>query len=237
MNREISEETVPEPAYNGDTGEKYVACYPYQSAETGDLQFEAGEDVLVVKKDGDWWTGVIGSRTGIFPANYVQPISDNNASVTNGAINNVNTDYNNAANNGSVPDQTSNIMSAEEARNQADADSEVSQINTQNVTNDTNMQDFRGMTASAVSLLVFQSKKNFNNMEFSFEKQSLRAKKGEVATVIAPYEATSSEQLSLQKGQLIMIRKKTDSGWWEGELQVREFIWFKALHFIKYFFM
>jgi Variant SH3 domain len=50
--------------------------------------------------------------------------------------------------------------------------------------------------------------------------QSLRAKKGEVATVIAPYEATSSEQLSLQKGQLIMIRKKTDSGWWEGELQV-----------------
>jgi Variant SH3 domain len=52
-------------------------------------------------------------------------------------------------------------------------------------------------------------------------QQSLRAKKGEVATVIAPYEATSSEQLSLQKGQLVMIRKKTDSGWWEGELQVR----------------
>lgn len=41
-----------------------------------------------------------------------------------------------------------------------------------------------------------------------------------MATVIAPYEATSSEQLSLQKGQLVMIRKKTDSGWWEGELQV-----------------
>lgn len=38
--------------------------------------------------------------------------------------------------------------------------------------------------------------------------------------MIAPYEATSSEQLSLQKGQLIMIRKKSDSGWWEGELQV-----------------
>lgn len=49
--------------------------------------------------------------------------------------------------------------------------------------------------------------------------QSLR-KKGEVAQVIAPYEGTSSEQLSLQRGQLIMIRKKTDSGWWEGELQV-----------------
>jgi hypothetical protein len=50
----------------------------------------------------------------------------------------------------------------------------------------------------------------------------MRAKKGEVAQVIAPYEATGSEQLSLQRGQLIMIRKKTDSGWWEGELQVSE---------------
>lgn len=41
-----------------------------------------------------------------------------------------------------------------------------------------------------------------------------------MAQVVAPYEATSTEQLSLSRGQLIMIRKKTDSGWWEGELQV-----------------
>jgi len=42
----------------------------------------------------------------------------------------------------------------------------------------------------------------------------------EIGTVIAPYDATSSEQLTLQLGQLIQIRKKTDTGWWEGELQV-----------------
>jgi intersectin len=46
------------------------------------------------------------------------------------------------------------------------------------------------------------------------------SRKGEVAQVIAPYEATSSEQLSLTRGQLVMIRKKTETGWWEGELQV-----------------
>lgn len=110
--------------------------------------------MLVVKKDGDWWTGVIGNRTGIFPANYVQPV-DNNASVTNGAISNINNDFNSMNINGSSStDQTSNIMTAEEARNQADADSEVSQINTQNVSNDVNMQEFRGMTASAVSSQV-----------------------------------------------------------------------------------
>lgn len=41
-----------------------------------------------------------------------------------------------------------------------------------------------------------------------------------MAQAIASYEATSSEQLSLQKGQMVLVRKKTDSGWWEGELQV-----------------
>ena len=46
-------------------------------------------------------------------------------------------------------------------------------------------------------------------------------KKGEIATVIAPYQATSSEQLSLQRGQLVCIRKKTTTGWWEGELQAK----------------
>lgn len=222
--REIREEPPVEAepelttsTYNGEDGERYISCYPYQSAEAGDLVFEAGEEVMVVKKDGDWWTGVIGSRTGIFPANYVQ-LPDNNAAVTNG----------------NVVHQASTAMSAEEARNQADADSEVSQINTQNVTNDAGMQEFRGMTASAVSIrfkrpLIIGLKTAIN----SFSPQSLRAKKGEVATVIAPYEASSSEQLSLQKGQLVMIRKKTDSGWWEGELQVRTG-WHKIILFLKF---
>lgn len=156
--REISEEIAEEPVCNSEDGEKYTSCYPYQSAEPGDLQFEAGESVLVVKKDGDWWTGVIGNRTGIFPANYVQPV-DNNSTVTNGTtISNTNEEISNTNINGTEPDQVSTILSAEEARNQADADSEVSQINTQNeIPNDVNMQEFRGMTASAVSIDLFSS--------------------------------------------------------------------------------
>jgi SH3 domain len=42
----------------------------------------------------------------------------------------------------------------------------------------------------------------------------------EIARVIAPYQATGPEQLSLQPDQLIDVRKKNPSGWWEGELQV-----------------
>jgi len=51
--------------------------------------------------------------------------------------------------------------------------------------------------------------------------QGSKSKKPEIATVLAAYTATSAEQLNLSRGQLIMIRKKSNTGWWEGELQVK----------------
>uniref|UniRef100_A0A7N5P3K0 Intersectin 2 n=1 Tax=Ailuropoda melanoleuca TaxID=9646 RepID=A0A7N5P3K0_AILME len=54
-------------------GEEYIALYSYSSVEPGDLTFTEGEEILVTQKDGEWWTGSIGDRTGIFPSNYVKP--------------------------------------------------------------------------------------------------------------------------------------------------------------------
>jgi len=62
-------------------------------------------------------------------------------------------------------------------------------------------------------------------------------KKPELATVIAPYSASGKEQLTLQKGQMILVRKKTETGWWQGEIQAsgtgtkgrkRQIGWFPA---------
>uniref|UniRef100_A0A4X2KJ17 Intersectin 2 n=1 Tax=Vombatus ursinus TaxID=29139 RepID=A0A4X2KJ17_VOMUR len=53
-------------------GEEYVALYSYSSSEPGDLTFTEGEEILVTQKDGEWWTGSIGHRAGIFPSNYVR---------------------------------------------------------------------------------------------------------------------------------------------------------------------
>lgn len=64
-------ETVPEPA-SDELVEYYVASYPYQSQEPGDLSFNAGDLITVIKKEGDWWTGRIDNNVGIFPSNYVQ---------------------------------------------------------------------------------------------------------------------------------------------------------------------
>lgn len=53
--------------------ELYIAVYPYASEEPDDLQFDAGEKIIVSAKNGDWWTGTIGDKTGVFPFNYVEP--------------------------------------------------------------------------------------------------------------------------------------------------------------------
>jgi len=51
----------------------------------------------------------------------------------------------------------------------------------------------------------------------SLKKKGKDGKKLELAQVIAPYEATSKEQLTLVQGTMIVIKKKTETGWWQGE--------------------
>ncbi|RZC41355.1 EF-hand 4, SH3 9, Drf FH1 and/or Leu zip domain containing protein, partial [Asbolus verrucosus] len=179
---------VTQPEETGNV-EYYIANYPYQSQEQGDLTFNAGEVITVIKKDGDWWTGKLDTTVGIFPSNYVQKVDVN--SGTNTTTANTTTAFN----------------AAVESAN-AQVDNEVSQINE-------NKSAEKPLDSSITS-----------------NAQTMKGKKPEIASVIAPYQATSSEQLSLARGQLIMIRKKTDSGWWEGELQAkgrkRQVGWFPA---------
>lgn len=56
------------------SAEIYVAIHPYEAAESGDLSFIVGERITVLQRDGDWWVGRIGHRTGNFPRNYVEKV-------------------------------------------------------------------------------------------------------------------------------------------------------------------
>jgi hypothetical protein len=49
--------------------------------------------------------------------------------------------------------------------------------------------------------------------------------------VVAPYTATGKEQLTLSRGQMILVRKKTDTGWWQGEIQA---VSFAILYFVEH---
>ena len=50
---------------------EYVALYNY-TGSAGDLSFKAGDVIDVTQMTGEWWTGTIGDRQGIFPGNYVK---------------------------------------------------------------------------------------------------------------------------------------------------------------------
>lgn len=70
---------APKPLFQSKAGnlrnDEAVALFTFDADQPGDLGFKKGEIIQVTKKTGstnDWWTGVIGTRTGIFPANYVE---------------------------------------------------------------------------------------------------------------------------------------------------------------------
>ncbi|KAG6270955.1 hypothetical protein E4U49_004966 [Claviceps purpurea] len=69
--------TAPKPNF-GDKGVKKteaVALFNFDADQPGDLGFKKGEVITILKRtdsDNDWWTGMIGTRHGIFPSNYVK---------------------------------------------------------------------------------------------------------------------------------------------------------------------
>ncbi|XP_046814362.1 intersectin-1 isoform X5 [Vespa crabro] len=188
--------------------EYYVALYQYASTETGDLSFNQGEVILVIKKEGDWWTGCIGDKTGIFPSNYVEkcdaPTQDIPLSTN------------------AIEQNTTLITNAIES--QEDKTVTTTQTPSQLEKTAEQLEDERAAAEDKAELPDFTA--------MSAQQYHKRGRKPEIVQVIAPYQATSAEQLDLQRGQLIMIRKKTDSGWWEGELQARgkkrQIGWFPA---------
>ncbi|KAI7783710.1 hypothetical protein LA080_011419 [Diaporthe eres] len=57
------------------TKNEAVALYTFEAEQPGDLGFKKGDVITVLKKtdsDNDWWTGMIGTKHGTFPSNYVK---------------------------------------------------------------------------------------------------------------------------------------------------------------------
>ncbi|KAL6445055.1 hypothetical protein ACFW04_002162 [Cataglyphis niger] len=185
--------------------EYYVALYRYDSNEAGDLNFNQGEVILVTKKEGDWWTGCIGDKSGIFPSNYVEkcdaPNQDASLSIN--------------AQSSATDVETKSTEAVIPVTAASQVEKTVEQL-----------EDERAAAEDRAELPDFTA--------MAAQQYYKRGRKPEIVQVIAPYQATSAEQLNLQRGQLIMIRKKTDSGWWEGELQARgkkrQVGWFPATY-------
>ncbi|XP_050430286.1 intersectin-1 [Adelges cooleyi] len=186
--------------------EYYTVIYPYESVEPGDLNLYQDEVVLVTKKDGDWWTGTIGDRSGVFPSNYVQLLE---------------------------PQPQGPLVKNPPLETATSVKSETS-VTSSPLTTPIQLESQKIGGSRSITPDLASTKKEGSAAEDSEndDKVTRGSKKAEVATVIAAYTATSAEQLSLQRGQLVKIRKKTTTGWWEGELQAkgqkRQIGWFPA---------
>ncbi|KAJ5072253.1 sh3 and f-bar domain-containing protein [Anaeramoeba ignava] len=77
-----------------DTEFDVKAEFDYKGTESTDLQFNSGDIVHVLKKhDQDWWEGEVNGKRGLFPANHVKPI-DNDEKPQQETTQNVNVDDN-----------------------------------------------------------------------------------------------------------------------------------------------
>ncbi|KAG8124550.1 hypothetical protein E2320_019937 [Naja naja] len=172
---------------------EYVALYPYSSSEPGDLTFTEGEEIVVSQKDGEWWTGRIGDRSGIFPSNYVKP-KDHDISPTASKMGTLNKKPEIA--------QVTTAYTASGTEQLSLAPGQLIVILKKNSTGWWQGElQARGkkrqkgwFPATHVKLLVCQ--------------------------VIAMYDYTANneDELTFSKGHLINVMNKEDMDWWQGEI-------------------
>ena len=58
------------------TAERLVALYAYTAQNEDELTFEKDAIITVLSRDNpDWWQGEVNVQMGLFPSNYVTPMS------------------------------------------------------------------------------------------------------------------------------------------------------------------
>ncbi|XP_029945003.1 intersectin-2b isoform X2 [Salarias fasciatus] len=181
--------------------EEYVALYTYESPEVGDLTFTEGDVILVSKRDGEWWNGSIGDRTGVFPSNYVKPKEADTTSTS-----------------AKKKPEIGQVIKAHSS-------SGPEQLNLENG----QLVLILGKNASGWWLgeLQARGKKRQKGWFPSSNIKLLGSNSGKstpahqpVCQVIAiyDYKAANDDEMSFSKGQLINVLDKTNPDWWKGEL-------------------
>eukprot|EP01102_Stenamoeba_stenopodia_P020961 TRINITY_DN8333_c0_g1_i1.p1 TRINITY_DN8333_c0_g1~~TRINITY_DN8333_c0_g1_i1.p1 ORF type:complete len:513 (-),score=159.72 TRINITY_DN8333_c0_g1_i1:294-1832(-) len=70
-NRPKRPDTATLPRNAGKEDDKYVAIYDFPAQTLHQISLKAGEFVRVLEKNGEWWKGEVGNKTGLFPKAYV----------------------------------------------------------------------------------------------------------------------------------------------------------------------
>uniref|UniRef100_A0A8C5A0L9 Intersectin 1 (SH3 domain protein) n=1 Tax=Gadus morhua TaxID=8049 RepID=A0A8C5A0L9_GADMO len=201
------------PSPLSDSGEEYMAMYTYESSEQGDLSFQQGDVVLVTRKEGDWWTGVVSGKNGVFPSNYVKPRDSSSESLgpagKTGSL-------------GKKPEIAQVIApySATGAEQLTLAPGQLILIRKKNpggwwegeLQARGKKRQIGWFPANYVKLLSPSTSKTTPSLSLA------------LCQVIGMYDyvAQNDDELAFLKGQVITVISKDDCDWWKGELNGRE---------------
>uniref|UniRef100_A0A4W6BLU1 Intersectin-1 n=1 Tax=Lates calcarifer TaxID=8187 RepID=A0A4W6BLU1_LATCA len=210
----------PSPTKPSESGEEYVAMYTYESSEQGDLSFQQGDIVMVTRKEGDWWTGMVGGKTGVFPSNYVKPRDSASESLgpagKTGSL-------------GKKPEIAQVIApySATGAEQLTLAPGQLILIRKKNpggwwegeLQARGKKRQIGWFPANYVKLLSPSTSKTTPT-----EPTPPKLAPATLCQVIGMYDyvAQNDDELAFQKGQVITVLNKDDCDWWKGELNGRE---------------
>ncbi|XP_041867003.1 intersectin-1 isoform X3 [Melanotaenia boesemani] len=212
----------PSPTKPSESGEEYIAMYTYESSEQGDLSFQQGDVVMVTRKEGDWWTGVVGGKTGVFPSNYVKPRDSALESLgpagKTGSL-------------GKKPEIAQVIApySATGAEQLTLAPGQLILIRKKNpggwwegeLQARGKKRQIGWFPANYVKLLSPSTSKTTPTEP---TPPKLAPASTALCQVIGMYDyvAQNDDELAFQKGQVITVLNKDDCDWWKGELNGRE---------------
>lgn len=77
----VPEKQAAPPPYTSSSNENQeyaVAMYNYKPQQPDDMELREGDKILVTEKlSPSWWKGNCGSKSGIFPSNYVRVLGEN----------------------------------------------------------------------------------------------------------------------------------------------------------------
>uniref|UniRef100_A0A3B4UM45 Intersectin 1 n=1 Tax=Seriola dumerili TaxID=41447 RepID=A0A3B4UM45_SERDU len=210
----------PSPTKPSDSGEEYVAMYTYESSEQGDLSFQQGDIVMVTRKEGDWWTGMVAGKTGVFPSNYVKPRDSSSDSLGSAGK---------TGSLGKKPEIAQVIApySATGAEQLTLAPGQLILIRKKNpggwwegeLQARGKKRQIGWFPANYVKLLSPSTSKTTPT-----EPTPPKLAPATLCQVIGMYDyvAQNDDELAFQKGQVITVLNKDDCDWWKGELNGRE---------------
>ncbi|XP_056251650.1 intersectin-1 isoform X3 [Seriola aureovittata] len=212
----------PSPTKPSDSGEEYVAMYTYESSEQGDLSFQQGDIVMVTRKEGDWWTGMVAGKTGVFPSNYVKPRDSSSDSLGSAGK---------TGSLGKKPEIAQVIApySATGAEQLTLAPGQLILIRKKNpggwwegeLQARGKKRQIGWFPANYVKLLSPSTSKTTPTEP---TPPKLAPASTALCQVIGMYDyvAQNDDELAFQKGQVITVLNKDDCDWWKGELNGRE---------------